>query len=399
MKKTVVVLGVVLAILLSGGESSAKKLADLIPGLYGGDGIVLATSPVASHTAHFSVSSAASINRLNEQIAAQIGLFPFSSSVGGFTFAFDKELDTFVRTTDTLGPLFAERAPTLGQAKLNLHASYTYFKYDKFGKTNLDNLQVVARHDPDVIGFPDQREQFENDIIRIGIDLDVSVQIFALAVTYGVTDRLDVGILVPIASVDMEVKSHARVVESPENTLFPGVHTFVGGPESPDDAASGNATGIGDIVLRAKYYLLKTDVVDIAGAVLAKLETGDERDFLGTGTTTVRPFLIFSRTLAGMLTPHINVGYEFDLDRNDSNALEYAVGFDIGTQRFSVAADVLGSHQLNGDGIGDDIVDASLGIKWNPFKQFLLLTNVQFPLNESGLRSHVTLTVGVEYSF
>ncbi len=63
------------------------KLIDLIPGLYGGDGIFLATAQVASHTAHFSLQSASNINRLNEQIAAEVGGFPFSSSVGGFSFA------------------------------------------------------------------------------------------------------------------------------------------------------------------------------------------------------------------------------------------------------------------------------------------------------------------------
>src|SRR5262245_52236961 len=66
-----------------------RKLIDLLPGLYGGDGITLATAPTASHAAHFTIGSAASINRLNQQIASEIGGFPFASSVGGFTFAFD----------------------------------------------------------------------------------------------------------------------------------------------------------------------------------------------------------------------------------------------------------------------------------------------------------------------
>src|SRR5437867_206083 len=95
MRKTPAVLAAILALLLVGRESSARKLAELIPGLYGGDGISLATNPAANHTAHFVVGSAASINRLNEQITSEIGAFPFSSSVGGFTFAFDPALGTF----------------------------------------------------------------------------------------------------------------------------------------------------------------------------------------------------------------------------------------------------------------------------------------------------------------
>ncbi len=122
-KKTSRALTVVLVLLLSASTSAARDLVDLIPGLYGGDGILLATAPAASHTAHFTIGSTANINRLNKQLATEIGVFPFSSSVGGFTFAFEPSLGTFVSTTETLGPLFSERAPTLGQGKFNLHFS------------------------------------------------------------------------------------------------------------------------------------------------------------------------------------------------------------------------------------------------------------------------------------
>jgi hypothetical protein len=399
------VLAIVLTLCLSGGESAAKKLIDLIPGLYGGDGIILGTNPAASHHAHFVFDTAARINQLNEQIVAEIGAFPFSSSVGGFTFALDANLGTFVRTTETLGPLFAERAQTLGRGKLNVHGSYTFFKYDEFSGDDLGKLQVTARHQPDVIGLPDVREQFELDTIRINVDLDIRVQIFAMAATYGLTDRLDIGIFVPLVHVDMEVKSVAQIIVSPENTLFSGVHFFDPTLESPNDSASGQATGLGDIVLRAKYLLLKSDMVDIAGEMLVKLATGDEKDFLGTGDTTLRPFLILSRTFSDVLvrqltiTPHLNIGYEFNLDHDAQNAVEYVVGFDAGTRQFVVAGEFIGSHELNGDGLGDHILTASIGLKWNPWKQLLLITNAQFPLNDAGLRSKLILTFGAEYSF
>jgi hypothetical protein len=397
-----------MVLLFSRSESAARKLVDLIPGLYGGNGISLAApppgSPFPTHEPHFTIASAAAINRLNEQIAAEIGVFPFSAAVGGFTFAFEPGLGTFVPTTETLGPLFAERAPTLGRGRLNVQASFTSFKYDEFNGESLDHLQVVTQHQPDVIPPNDSLELFELDTIRINMDLDIRVWILALAATYGLTDRLDVGLLVPIVHVSMDVKARAEVVPSPANR-FPGVHTFVGGPESPFDRARGEATGIGDIMLRAKYHLLKSQTVDLAGAVLVKLATGDEDNFLGTGDTTIRPFLVVSRTFAALfgsrisVTPHLNLGYEVNLDHDDRSALEYVVGFDVGTRRFVVVGEFLGSHQLHGDGIGDNILTASVGIKWNPWKRLLLAANVQFPLNNEGLRSHLIPTFGVEYSF
>jgi outer membrane putative beta-barrel porin/alpha-amylase len=387
-------------VLLTAQTSAARRLATLIPGLYGGDGITLATDPTANHAAHFTVDSSASINRLNEQITSQIGIFPFSSSVSGFTFAFDPSLGTFLRTTESLGPLFAERAPTLGRGKLNLHFSYTFFTYDTFEGKNLSHFPVTARHEPDVIGFPDTREQFELDTVRINLDIKLRVQIFAFAATYGITDRLDVGVFLPITSVDMDVKSHARVVVSPSNTLFPNVHTFVGGPESPDDAAHGYAFGLGDVVLRAKYSLLKSDVIDVSGAFLTTLATGNHQDFLGSGATTLRPFLVLSRTLFDVLTPHLNIGYEFNLDRGHQSAVQYALGVDVGTPTWTVAAELLGSHEPAGDGIGDHIINGSLGVKWNPWKQLLVLANAEVPFNRnSGLRSDLILTFGAEYSF
>jgi hypothetical protein len=392
------IVGVV--VLLTAQTSAARPLAALIPALYGGDGITLATDPSANHAAHFTVDSSASINRFNDQIASQIGIFPFSSSVSGFTFAFDPSLGTFLRTTETLGPLFAERAPTLGRGRLNVHFSYTFFTYDTFEGKSLSHFPVIARHEPDVIGLPDVREQFELDTVRIDLNIKLRVQIFAFAATYGITDRLDVGVFVPITSVDMDVKSHAQVVVSPANTLFPNVHTFVGGPESPDDAAHGHAFGLGDVVLRAKYSLLKSELLDVSGAFLTKLATGDHKNFLGTGATTLRPFLVLSRTLFELLTPHLNIGYEFNLDRWHQSAVEYALGVDVGTARWTVAGEILGSSAPAGDGIGDHIVNGALGVKWNPWKQLLVLANAQVPLNRnSGLRSNQILTFGAEYSF
>jgi hypothetical protein len=269
----------------------------------------------------------------------------------------------------------------------------------------VDHLDVAARHDPDIIGFPDEREQFENDVVRLRLDIDIKVQILALAATYGITDRLDVGIFVPFIHVDMRVKSIARIMPSSDNTLFPDVHTFTGGPESPEDEASDDATGLGDIILRVKYYMIKSALVDVAVAALAKLETGDADNFLGTGDTTVRPFVVVSQTffdvpLPGLnITPHLNLGYEFNVEHRHQNSLEYVLGFDVGSQRFVVAGEVIGSHELDGEGIGDNIVNASVGIKWNPLQRFILVANVQFPLNHDGLRSHVIPTFGVEHSF
>lgn len=409
MKKTIGLLIILGQLLLFNSNGFGKDLKNLIPGLHGGDGIFLATAPAASHTAHFGIASEEAINALNKQISSEIAAFPFSSSEAGFTFSFDDELGTFVPSTQTLGPIFAERASTIGQGKLNLNFSYTRFKYTKFGGRSLNNFSVTARHDPDVIGFPDRRDQFENDLVLLDVDIDINVQIFNLGATYGVSDKFDVGFILPITSVDMDVKSSARVEVSPLNTRFPNIHTFEDGPEPSEDSASDSAIGLGDLVLRAKYRFLEDGPVDIAGVFITQLATGDEDNFLGTGNTSFRPFLVMSRAFTDdiftfglmdiVVTPHLNLGYEFNTGRYHQSAVESVVGFDAGTPKFTFAAEVLASNETDGDGIGDDIVDTSLGFKWTPLKNLFVSGNVILPLNDAGLRADVIPTVSLEYVF
>ena len=386
---------------LLGSTAAAEKLNTLIPGLYGGDGITLAGvegGPFPSHAPHFLIATEDSFNRLNDAISAQVGAIPFASAGAGFAFRYDEDLGTFVQVTESFGPVFAERADTIGKGRFNVNLSFTAFKYDEFLGDDLDDLVVRTFHDPDTTGDPDIREEFELDTVDVHLDLDVNINAFNFAGTYGVTDRLDVGFLVPVAEVDVRIGAHAEVVKSPDNPIPVDVHTFEDGPESPDDTASGSARGLGDVVLRLKYHWLESETHNLAAALQVKTATGDEDDFLGTGQTTMRPFLVYSRTF-GRLTPHVNLGYEFNVDDSDQNSLEYAAGFDVGAERFTLAVSVLGSRELSGDGFADTIVNGALGVKWNPFGSYIVTANVLTPLNDDGLRSDAIGTLAFERNF
>jgi hypothetical protein len=397
------------AALFASPVAAAEKLDTLIPGLYGGDGITLAAGPppFPSHQPHFLVSSADAFNgagldniprRLNDIISAQIGAIPFASSGGGFAFRYDEDLGTFVQVANSFGPIYAERAETIGKGRFNANLSFTAFKYDEFLGDDLDRFMVTTLHEPNTIPPDDVRNSFELDTVVINLNLDINVNALVFAGTYGVTDRLDVGFLVPLADVDLRVDAHAEVIRSPENPIPIDVHTFEGGPESPNDSASGTATGLGDVVLRAKYHWLQSETNNLAAAVQVKTATGDDEDFLGTGDNTVRPLLIYSRSF-GRFTPHMNLGYEFNLDDSDQNSLEYAAGFDFGAESYTLALSILGSREMSGDGIADTIVNGAFGVKWNPFASYILTANVLVPLNDDGLRSDFISTLAFERNF
>ena len=389
------------AALFASSLAAAENLDTLIPGLYGGDGITLAGAdggPFPSHAPHFRVASADSFNHLNDIISAQIGAIPFASSGAGFAFRYDEDLGTFVQIAKSFGPIYAERAETIGKGRFNANLSFTAFKYDEFLGDDLDRFMVATLHDSDTIPPVDEHTSFELDTVVINLNLDINVNALVFAGTYGLTDRLDVGFLVPLADIDLRVGAQAEVVKSPDNMIPVDVHTFEGGPESPNDSASGTATGIGDIVLRAKYHWLQSETNNVAAAVQVKTATGDDEDFLGTGESTVRPLLIYSRSF-GSFTPHVNLGYEFNLDDSDENSLEYAAGFDFGAESYTLALSILGSREMSGDGIADTIVNGAFGVKWNPFGNYILTANVLMPLNDDGLRSDVISTLAFERNF
>jgi hypothetical protein len=384
--------------------AGAGKLKNVVRDLYGGDGIVLQppTDPrFPSHAPHFTVSSLQGLENLNTGLTSNLGLFAFNSTVAGFTF--DIERGVPLRTTESFGPLLAERAPTLGERKLNLAFAYTRLDFKRFQGTRLDDLSLTFEHeDSNRNGIRDTTGNFsfESDQIDVDLDLKVREDVFALFATYGLTRHWDVGIVFPIVHIYVRANAQASVVRnSPFSQL---IHNF--GPQSDAARATGggDATGIGDIILRTKYNFLRDQPgwPDLAIVGDVKLPTGDEEDLLGTGETNLRALLVASRSF-GWLTPHVNFGFEWTTEGAEQDNIRYVAGFDARVHpRLTVAIDVLGRWEPNGDSIGDHTVDLGLGAKWNVFQTFLLNAGVQLPLNRSeGLRPNVIWTVGLENTF
>ena len=99
-------------------------LSEILPNLFGNT-IVLAptsTPEVPNHAAHFKPSpdQLQTPEQFNQQIVTLLSTFPFGSSSGGFTYTFDPALGTFSRSSESFGPLFAERALTIGRERGSL---------------------------------------------------------------------------------------------------------------------------------------------------------------------------------------------------------------------------------------------------------------------------------------
>ena len=408
-------------------------------------GITLAPPPAGlSHSAHFIGADSPqfqALGQFNTDLAAQLSSFPLASSAGGFTYRFDPALGVLTRTTDSFGPIYAERAETIGTGKFNLGLNYNRSTFDKIDNLALRDgaLALVFQH-IDVNGDGDRLHPFfEGDVITAQLFLKIQTDITAFTLSYGVTDRLDVGIAIPVVRVDLVARSDAVVQRiATGNTQFSNLHQFTNGTAQESFTQSGSASGLGDILVRGKFQAVRGGSGGLALALDLRVPTGEERDLLGTGATQVKGMVIGSLRL-GSLSPHINAGYTWsDKPRGGGTVpdeIDVTGGFDLALHpRLTLALDVLARDFRNATRVRvvnttftantqvdatlpDNIVTAvfprltvesarnlttvlgSAGLKFNPVGNLLLTVNGLFSLNHNGLQARFTPLVGLDYGF
>lgn len=398
-KYTSVILFVVSTVIFFVTNVFASGLSDLITTLYGGKGIPVTrvfetVTGDETEKVQVPIDSLNEIHNLNLVLNTERGDLPVSSTGGGFTFQYDSELEVFTRTTDSLGPIFAERAPTLGKGKLNLGFSYTYINFTTLEGRDLDDLESIVILD---------KKQKDKNLLQLDFDVNIKSNLFSFYGTYGITDHWDISILVPVLQTQLDVDSTAKILNRKSKKIDGGRRSYrLGSGDTMSDSVSGAATGLGDIFLRSKYNLFTSEWVDFTAALDINLPTGDEDELLGTGRTSIQPFLVFSKSI-NHFTPHLNLGYDFNSGEEGQDRFVYTAGTDYafgrGNNHFSIALDIIGRHKIEKADIGNDIVDFSTGFKWSPRSGMLVFFNIQTPLNDEGLRADWIPTVGYELNF
>lgn len=315
------------------------------------------------------------------------------------------------------GPIFAERAQTLGRGILLAGGNVTGLSFSNIRGVPLSDLELNFGHvnvGNASFGDPD----FENDIIRVRTALDVSLLVANVYLAYGVSDAVDLGVAVPLVQTSLGGSSQADVI----STLSQTPHQFVGGGTSAQTATDGSAVGVGDISVRAKVRLYEQDTWGAAVLGEARLPTGSEEDFHGTGGVGVRALGILSGQ-AGNFSPHLNGGVLLSGSEAQGDQLLLTAGFDqILAPNVTLALDFLGAWGLgestvvlpddlrfdvpqprttrssNLPDIADTRMDGSVGLK------FLaggarIVANALVPLNDGGMRPAVVWTLGLERLF
>src|SRR5262249_13626950 len=125
-------------------------------------------------------------------------------------------------------------------------------------------------------------------------------------ITAGVTDRIEVSVGLPVVHSAVAATAYNATVFSGAgtggatgpgncwsiNTLSPG--TFVLSQPGVINRASLSKTGFGDILVRAKGALVSTNNVVFSLGGDVRFPTGDADNYLGTGATSVKPFVAMS---------------------------------------------------------------------------------------------------------
>lgn len=402
------------------------------------EGTATSSNPAAvrAHGKHFIPSAVAEngsvIGFVTGSLASRVSNVPISATTSGVTFRFEGGVP--VSTSTSSGPIFAERAQTLGGGRVLAGISRSSFDFRSIRGIPLDAVRLVFTHEN--VDFPGCSDTAKDDCKKMGVpvleneqmnfdlNLGIHVAVTSFYLTYGLSNRVDVGVVIPVLSNSFTGSSQASIVPFGAGSAS---HFFAGTPENPTLTASrsvsGQASGLGDVAARVKINLRQSATTGVALLLDGRLPTGDEQDLLGAGKFSGRAIGILSTTF-GNFSPHVNVGVLYGADTTRNNMVLATAGFDhLLGKGITMAAEVVSEFQI-GDSqlqlprpvaieapfkrtinptsipdIRDDIVNGSFGIKFAAANRTTVVTNALFPLNEGGLRARLTYTLGLEYAF
>jgi hypothetical protein len=330
---------------------------------------------VGGHPFHFVSDFSATLKPLTTDIGRQANLLPLASPSSGVVLVYDQSAKAFVTSGDnSLGPILGERAETIGRHRLFVGFSYQFFDFDRLDGINLQNFPAVLTHTDDANDNSTPTNPvtcsinttqnlngcaFVRDRIDTVNSISLKVNQYTTYVTFGLTKRVDVSLVVPIENVRMSLNSQDTIVPGTNGFFTPATgspdqtnnnqnltmtngapyffHLFKDCPNTspatgfsgltgnclnhnfPDFAYTGSgsspsnsASGIGDMVARVKWNAWEGEKFGVAVGMDVRFPTGDAVNYLGSGSYGFKPFAVVS--YRWRISPHALIGYEWNTD-------------------------------------------------------------------------------------
>jgi hypothetical protein len=319
---------------------------------------------------------------------------PIGTSSGGFIYRLNPELGTVERVSENFGTFFVERALMGGAGSASFGMTASTAGYDQLNGYNLrdGSFVTVANH------FRGEGQPFDTEALTMRLRTS-SMLFFA---NVGVLDDLELGIVVPVARI---------ILEGERLNVYRGTPLV-------QASATGNASGLADIAVRAKYGFFTSRTTSLAAAGELRLPTGDEANLLGAGSVSWRVLGVASFE-TGVLGLHANGGIvrgglsdETILSGAMAVALHPRATLTTELMRRQVSAlrgfELASAPHPSVNGVdtlrlvaGPDnsaLMTAATGIKWNVTDTVVLSGQILWALNSRGLTAPATPTVALEYS-
>src|SRR5882672_8875072 len=169
------------ALLLAPASLAAQSLRDQIRTdlfTFGncGEPLCLAGA-LPGHGSHFipATQSAAGdiLDLLGNALAASVSNTPVGSTSSGVTYQFVGGLP--VKTATSGGPIFGERAQTLGKGRLFMGANFSTMHFERLRGVRMDDILFNFTHEDvaplDTLGNPG----YENDVIGVRVAMNVNL--------------------------------------------------------------------------------------------------------------------------------------------------------------------------------------------------------------------------------
>jgi hypothetical protein len=340
-------------------------------------------------------AAAATRDSISTFLLLERATLPVTSSASAFTYRFDSALGTVVRSSDSFGPFLVERSLTSGRMRGSFALNFQSASFNSIDGRSLKDGTLVAtasRLRGDVQPF---------DVEALSLDLHTNT--VTLLGNVGVTDRIDIGGAVPFVALSMS----GRRVDTYRGTQLVQAQGSV------------SASGLGDVLVRGKYNVLRRPGGGLAIGGEARLPTGNTENLLGAGEASIKPRVIASLERERVAF-HGDAGYVFG---GLSTELVYGGAVTVvGTSRLTLAGELVG-RRLSSAGrltettephptlVGVETIRLTsveratnravglVGFKWNVAATLLLSANVTWPVTSAGLTTRWMSTFSLDYSF
>ena len=222
-----------------------------------------------------------------------------------------------------VGGSAAPGAFTLGDGRMALAFGYQATTFDTIDGLDLrgSDINLFIPHTAATGTVSDR------DLMQQVVSLRLNRKVFSFALSYGLGNRVDVGVIVPLVQMAADARVTSYIIRT-GSSQTPGVHEFnpleganrtLPGycsdleagfdPDALQCHGSSTARGIGDVVVRAKYRLSGSGGGVAVGADV-RLPTGSVDNFIGLGAFQVTPSVTFSGG-PGRVVPRARVDYTY----------------------------------------------------------------------------------------